>query len=72
MDIDQFYQACLGMEVGEERQFELDQVSDVGTLAAITMALALGKKEQGTAVSLLQSGATIHAKCFDVMQIGLG
>lgn len=71
MDIDQLYQECLEMGAGEEGQFELGQVPDEGTLAAITMALALDKKEQGTAVSFLLSDTTIHAKCFDVTQMGL-
>ncbi len=61
MDLKQLYEECCKMQVGEKKQFELDQIPQRGELAAVVARLAVLKNK---AVSLARSDTIVYAHCF--------
>jgi len=62
MDLNKIYEECSKMKVGEEKKFELDEVSDRTDL--IRMVVKLCKPSAGKAVGLRCSDTTVYAFCF--------
>lgn len=62
MNLNQLYQQCLEMRVGEKRQFELDQLPQRGDLAAVAVKFAQIRK--GIAVSFRREDTTVYAYCY--------